>query len=252
MDIVMPPAFPETEFRAFGLASSKFFPALLSDEALFDPQEKRRQFDWSWQAVRYRYRSCAECNDDFKVLLSNPSEEWKAGWGDEELTYKLERCIYIFFMSGLSVFDSFAFCLYFLGHAIQPGTFPEVAKPRNITRTATSKAFSAAFPQAAITRLLASLSRDVGFSVVEDVRNLVGHRICGRRTVRGLSTLHADGKVTTDLHEETWYIPGAAEKLGFDEEMLQTQLNNITPLLTSLAAAAHDFAENNQPPKARS
>ena len=27
---------------------STFFPALLSDEALFDPQEKRRNFDWAW------------------------------------------------------------------------------------------------------------------------------------------------------------------------------------------------------------
>ena len=56
---------------------------------------------------------------------------------------------------------------------------------------------------------------------------------------------------TTDLHEETWYIPGAAEKLVFDEEMLQEQLNIITPLLTSLAAEAHDFAENNRPAKAQ-
>ena len=38
---------------------------------------------------------------------------WAAGWGDEELTYKLERCIYTFFMSGLSVFDSFTYCPLF-------------------------------------------------------------------------------------------------------------------------------------------
>jgi len=74
MDIVMPPAFPEKEFRAFGLAASKFFPALLSDEALFDPLEKKRQFDWSWQAVRYRYRSCAECQDEFGVFCISPQK----------------------------------------------------------------------------------------------------------------------------------------------------------------------------------
>jgi hypothetical protein len=39
------------------------------------------------------YRICAECNDEFKALRANPGE-------DEELTYKLERCIYVFFMSG--------------------------------------------------------------------------------------------------------------------------------------------------------
>ena len=127
----MPPAFPSAEFRGFGQAASNFFPALLSDEALFDPQEKRRNFDWSWQAVRYRYRSCAECQDEFRALLTNASEEWRAGLLDEELTHKLERCIYLFFMSAQSVFDSFAYCLYFLGHAIQPGAFPAVANPRH-------------------------------------------------------------------------------------------------------------------------
>ena len=111
MDITMPASFPEDEFRAFGIAASNFFPGLLSDEVLYDLQEKRRHFDLSWQAVRYRYRSCVECSEDFKALLANPSEMWQAGWGDEEMTYKLERCIYIFFMSALSVFDSFALCL---------------------------------------------------------------------------------------------------------------------------------------------
>jgi hypothetical protein len=134
MDIVMPSTFPESDFRAFGITANHFFPGLLSDEALSDPQEKRRHFDWSWQAVRYRYRCCAECSDEFKTLLDKPSEAWQSGLGDEELTYRLERCIYVFFMSALSVFDSFVFCLYFLGNAIRPPAFPDVANPRKITR----------------------------------------------------------------------------------------------------------------------
>ena len=56
MDIAMPPTFPETELRAFDVAPSTFFPALMSGESLFDPLEKKRQFDWSWQAVRYPRR----------------------------------------------------------------------------------------------------------------------------------------------------------------------------------------------------
>lgn len=239
----MPPAFPETEFRAFGLAASNFFPALLSHEALFDPHEKKRHFDWSWQAVRYRYRSCAECQDEFKALLHNASDVWRAGWGDEELTYKLERCIYMFFMSGLSVFDSFSFCLYFFGHAIQPDAFPQIVNPRKITRMTTSKAFSATFPQAEITSLLVALPDDARFSIIDTVRNLVGHRISGRRSVRGSGTTHADGTHTTDWHEETWHIPGAAGKLVFDEELLQRHLDDITALLTPLASASRDFAE---------
>src|ERR1700757_4815739 len=125
----MPFTFSDSEFRSFGIAAARFFPDLLSDEALYDPLEKRRHFDWSWQAGRYRYRSCVECSEEFKTLLDNPSQAWQSGWGDEELTYKLERCIYVFFLSSLSVFDSFALCLYFLGNAIQASAFPDVANP---------------------------------------------------------------------------------------------------------------------------
>src|ERR1700719_2994635 len=249
MDFAMPASFSETECRAFLLAASNLFLPLMSEANLFDPQEKRRHFEWSWQAVRYRYRSCAECQDEFKVLLDNASEMWRAGGGDEELTYKLERCIYMFFMSGLSVFDSFAFCLYFFGHAIQPGAFQDVANPRKITRKGTTKAFRAAFPQAKITGLIAALPDDARFSIIDTVRNLVGHRISGRRSIRGSSTTHADG-THTHWREETWDVPGAAGKLMFDEELLQRHLDDITALLTSLASAAREFAGSHQPAKA--
>lgn len=208
-DIVMPSTFPEIDFRAFGIAATKFFPALLSDEVLYDPQEKRRHFDWSWQAVRYRYRSCAECSEEFKTLLDNASQAWNSMLGDEELTYKLERCIYVFFMSALSVFDSFALSLYFLGNAIQPTAFPDVAQPRKITRSSTHKAMSTAFPQDTVTGLVGSLSQDARFANIDAVRNLLAHRLSGRRSVRSATTRNKDGTFTTDLHEETWHIPGA-------------------------------------------
>jgi hypothetical protein len=249
MDITMPASFPETEFRAFGIAASNFFPGLLSDEVLYDPQEKRRHFDLSWQAVRYRYRSCAECSDKFKVLLDNPSEMWQAGWGDEELTYKLERCIYIFFMSALSIFDSFALSLYFLGNAIQASAFPDVAAPRKITRASTHRAMSAAFPADPITGLLGNLPNDARFKAIDHIRNLLGHRISGRRSVRSSGTLKKDGSYTTDFHEESWHMPGATGKLVFDRELLQRHLDDITALLSSLAGAARTFAESHQPVK---
>jgi len=250
MKFTMPASFPEAEFRAFGIAASNFFPGLLSDEVLYDPQEKRRHFDLSWQAVRYRYRSCAECSEEFKALVDSPSEMWQAGWGDEELTYKLERCIYIFFMSALSIFDSFALSLYFLGNAIQAAAFPDVAAPRKITRASTHKAMSAAFTADPITGLLGNLPNDARFKAIDQIRNLLGHRISGRRSVRSSGTLQKDGSHTTDFHEETWHIPGAAGKLAFDRDMLQRHLDDITGLLSSLAVAARTFAEAHQPTKA--
>jgi len=250
MNFTMPSTFPDTEFRDFGIAASRFFPELLSDEVLFDPLERRRHFDWSWQAVRYRYRSCAECSEEFRALLDNATQGFVSGMGDEELTYKLERCIYVFFMSALSVFDSLALCLYFLSNAIRPAAFPDVANPRKITRAVTCKALIAAFPQDAITGLLGSLQQDPRFASIDVIRNLLAHRISGRRSIRSSSTRHEDGTYTTDFHEETWHIPGAPGKLAFDKDLLQRYLDDIAGLLFSFTVAARTFAEAHQPAKA--
>jgi hypothetical protein len=178
--------------------------------------------------VRYRYRSCTEACEEFKALLANPSPSWQNGWGDEELLYRLERCIYVFFMSALSVFDSFAFSLYFYGNALQSAAFPKITQPRKITRGSTAEAFAAAFPHDNITKLLAGLSDDAAFETIDMVRNLVGHRLSGRRSVRAWGTTHEDGS-RTSTREETWHLPGAAHLLVFDEGMLQRQLDGITP-----------------------
>jgi hypothetical protein len=207
--------------------------------------EKRRHFDWSWQAVRYRYRSSSECQDEFKALLASPSgQAWQDGFTDEEVVYRLERCIYMFFMSGLSVFESFAFGLYFLGNALRPSDFPDVATPRKITLKVTAKAFTTAFPSAAITGLLTGLPQNAALSEIDEIRNLLAHRLSGRRS------RHSFGDGQTTWHEDTWHIPGAGTKLTFDEEFLQRHLDDITGLLTSLASAARAFAETNQPTKA--
>jgi len=78
------------------------------------------------------------------------------------------------------------------------------------------------------------------------VRNLVGHRISGRRSVATSGTTHADG-TRTEWREDTWYLPGAAGKLVFDEELLQRHLDDITSLLTALASTAREFAQSHQP-----
>jgi hypothetical protein len=245
----MPPtAFPELQFQSFGIGASAFFPKLLSDEDLNDPLERRRHFERAWQAVRYRYRLCAECNDEFKALLTNASELWRAGLSDEEQNYKLERCIYVFFMSGLSVLESFSFCLYFLGNILQPNEFPHVGKPRGITLAATAKGFTTAFPQAAITRHLSELLQKPEFTTIDEIRNILAHRLSGRRSIQSWGTTHPDG-THTHTQEETWYLPGSDEKLIFDEELIQRHLDEIACLLTTLALAALKFISSIKSPK---
>src|SRR6266404_3065276 len=109
---------------------------------------------------------------------------------------------------------------YFLASPLEPTAFPLIAKPKKITLDATTKAFVAAFPKAVITQRLSELSKRPEFARLDGVRNILAHRLSGRRSVRSWSTLHRDGSYESTT-EENWYIPGSNEKLTFDGEMLQ-------------------------------
>jgi hypothetical protein len=204
-NFTMPQSFPMAEFRAFGIAASSFMGSLISDENLFDPQEKRRNFDWAWQAVRYRYRTCVERADEFTGLLFAPSgiawpnsSAWLAGGGD----------------------------------ALQPGDFPHVAAPRKINLAVTIDAFEATFSSAAITSCLADLVQKPEFIRLDKIRNVLAHRLSGRRSIR----------------QETWswHIPDLPDALEFSTDMLHRLMDEITGMLTTLIAAAREFAESQQ------
>jgi hypothetical protein len=196
--------------------------------------------------VRYRYRICAESADEFKALLADASDEWREGFGgDEGLVYRLERCIYVFFMSALSVFESFGFCLYFLGSAVEESGFPYFNKPKKITLAVTSAAFAKTFPHTKIASQLAGLLHARDFTSIDALRNILAHRVSGRRSVRVSSTAHFDGN-TTHVREETWHIPGSSEVLVFSGEMLHQHLAQLTAQLVSLVAAAREFSQNCQ------
>jgi hypothetical protein len=247
MPLAMPPGFPEEPFMNFGRLASASFSPPLSHEALFDPLQRRTQFEQAWQAVRHRYRLCAECNDEFKTLIGNASEIWRqSSMADEEQNYRVERCIYTFFVGALSVFESLGFCLYFVGNALMPARFPHVDNPRQISLATTRKAFGAAFPHAAVTRQFADLSRDTAFTDVEGVRNILAHRLSGRRTIHTWGTMHSDG-TETSAREETWHLPGLNKKLIFDDDLIRRQFDDVTHLLTGLVTASLAFVQTHGP-----
>jgi len=249
MFIALPPSFPKDKFQEFGLLAAQFFPKLLSDGFLSDPLQSRIHLDRSWMAVAYRYRECAEHNEEFKALLRGANELWKEWGADEEQNYKLEKCIYGFFTNGLSIFESLGYCLYFVGAALQTVDFPHVQQPKKITLDKTAKAFQAAFPGLLITSRLAALPQEPEFKRLDTVRNILAHRLSGRRNVRGESIHHSDGTFT-HTREEVWHIPGSSDELIFDEEMIQRCLDGITGLLTSLVEASIEFARRHVSVKA--
>lgn len=238
-----PAVFPEQEFHAFLVAARAFFPPFLGHEMLDDEWERFWQFDRSYQAVRYRYRLCSESNDEFRSLLANADDEWREGISDDqELRYQIERAVYTFFMSALSVFESFGFCLYFVGNAVRPADFLLFAQPRRITLEATKNAFSTTFPQARISQVLPRIMDNPVFMMIDAVRNVLSHRVAGTRSVTGKSTHYDDGTIS-ESREESWYMPGLSAPLVFSETMLQAVLDGMTSMLTELALAARQFAE---------
>jgi len=261
MFINLPTSFPEDKFKEFGRLASVFFPKVLSEEDLNDPLQRRLQFERSWVAVMYRYRACADYNDDFKALVLGASDLWREWGADEELNYKLEQYLYGFFMNGLSIFESFGFCLYFVGAAQQFMNFLYVCEPRNINLEKTTRAFCNAFPHLSIATRLDALVKGKDYKLIKSVRNILAHRLAASPYVHGYGITHQDGTHTC-TKEEGWYFPGLKDEI--DEELTQrfmeltqqigetTQrfLDEINSLLTSLLEASVEFVQKSKPAKA--
>jgi hypothetical protein len=237
----MPVTFPEAMFTEFRQRAATLFPRVQDEEDSL----ARTQFVRSSQAAGCRYRTCVECDQELKTLVANGSELWREWNDDAEQAYRLERCLYTFFMNGLSVFESMAFCLYFVGSMIQPSDFPHVQKSRKITLGSTGEAFCAAFPSESITAHLIALPQDSEFRKLDTARNLLAHRVSGMRSVRSYSVIHADaGYLSTK--DETWYVPGQDE-FRFDAELIHRPLQWVSSTLTTLLGVSRDFVISRKP-----
>ncbi|MBW2031638.1 MAG: hypothetical protein JRJ31_21500 [Deltaproteobacteria bacterium] len=243
MTFSMPPTFPQDTFQEFGKRASELFPVIPSDETPNDLLQKQQHFERALWAVAYRYRACSELNEAFRALLQGASDHWRKWNADEELNYRLEQCLYHFFANCVSVFDSLAFCLYFVGAMMAPEHFPYISKPNNIKLKTTTSAFASAFPNAPITEHLWGLSENPEFKKIKTIRNILAHRIIGRRNIHICGTTGADGKYTK-TREEIWYIPGSNERLEFSEKLIQHHLEETNRLLTTLVSVSLEFVKS--------
>jgi|SRR3990172_4008409 len=245
MNFAMSPTFPQNTFEEFGKLARTFFPPVLSDENQNDPCQKLSHFQGAWRAVCYRHRACSEQNEAFKILFANAmdSELFREWSEDEEHHYKLGQCLYNFFMNALSVFESLGFCLYFVGAMIDSNNFTDVSNPKHIKLNTTRTAFEAAFPRASMTTHLIELSKNPDFIRIDTIRNILAHRLIGRRNIRSSGTTHLDG-TRTEAREEVLYIPGLNEELAFNEKLLQRNYDDLNRLLTALISASLEFVQS--------
>jgi len=133
-------------------------------------------------------------------------------------------------MNGLSVFESFGFCLYFIGNAVAPTQFVHVKEP--ITLRTITDAFRAAFSNTGISDRLACLRNHSEFCKLDSIRNILAHRISDMRSVRSYSVRELDGAITgcSPLTRRR----GASIRWGI-ATLLQHELNAITSTLAGRA-----------------
>jgi hypothetical protein len=234
--------FPQDLFQEFAKYAGNLFPEILSDKNQNDPLQRRDHFQRAWLAVCYRYHACFEHNVAFKAMLADTSDLWREWGADEEQNYRVEQCLYHFFVNGLSVFESLGFCLYFVAAMIDPNSFPYVNDPRKITLKNTVSALETHFPGSAVARNFRELLNDATFTQVDDIRNILVHRLTGRRHIRSYDNADLSGEYA-HRREEFWHLPGSDKELVFDEGLIQRYFDEITRLLTALIQAALEFVK---------
>jgi hypothetical protein len=89
------------------------------------------------------------------------------------------------------------------------------------------------------------LHKDPGFITIDTIRNIVAHRLCGRRSVLSSGVTAQDG-TRTETREEFFNILGLTQPLEFNEQLLQHSFDDLNRLLTALIQASLDFVRSHQ------
>lgn len=222
--------FPEVLFTELLNSACKLFPPPASNDSIYDEDQKWNQFVFSSDAVKYRYRKCQEDNTEFKNVFATASELW-INWNEGEENYQVDKCLYSFFTNGLSIFESFGFCLYFIAGMMKPKEFIDVREPKKITLNKTTRLFNRYYSDEIITIKFHELLEDDTFREIEKIRNILAHRIISRRSI-----VSNHDKINAFL-----YLPGLDKTLVFNENLIQPYFDKITYLLTELISASIKF-----------
>jgi hypothetical protein len=183
------------------------------------------EFGTAWNAVAYRFRSCAEHDEAFTESIkqfgnSPPMHE----------RYVQERELFCFFVAGRSAIESLCYGLFAIGSMLDASTFPLVT-PEDKERVypeMTRDKFGKAFPSEIIATVLKQVMRSQDYRDWRTMRNILSHRSTpGRRFSRG-------GEHDGDA---VW-----GEKILIDENTTVSRRRWLANTLSDLLAAADVFA----------
>ena len=185
------------------------------------------QFAAGWNAVAYRFLSCAESNSDFISSIikygNSPSPPER---------YNQEKLIFNFFVSGLSAIDSLCYALYSACSILDRINFPISNKDdlRRVTIESTTKRLTKSTLQnkGGIVKSLKSLIESPEYKDWKEKRNILAHRSApGRNAFVGGNE---DGKVKwiggLEIDKNT-----TARKYEWLSAKIKTLIEEISPFV---------------------
>jgi hypothetical protein len=192
------------------------------------------QFLGGWKGTKLRFLACARHSEAYTASIHRTGPEVDGDDRDDQ-----ERELFEFFINGLSAVECACFALYAIGKKVSPDKLCE-EKEWRIDRDATLAAFSDAFPDKDITKVLS------GVRVVRDkpdlnpkfhewttIRNMLIHRIHPR------GDLYFDPIRRGAKQRHSRWRP--VKNLLLDEEATVTRRAWLTEFLTNLFQATDAF-----------
>lgn len=138
------------------------------------------QYAGAWNAVAYRFMSCAEHDAAFTKSIQQGGDA-----PPPPERYIQERELFSFFVTGLIVIESFCFGLFAIASMVDSENFPiKTAKDlRFINLQHTVIQFTKAFPEEGIAITLRKTLGDDTYKEWKEIRNILAHRAAPGRTI---------------------------------------------------------------------
>ena len=223
LDSVVPADFPREVYNRIGLRIYEKLYLTGVSPVLAE------HFSDAWLAVAYRFFACTEHDASFRSSIE------RAGSNPPRLEHYIqERELYGFFVTGLTVIESFYYGCYVIASMINGDGFP-MDNPRSIQVSSTADKFVKNFAQKPITRELDSLRNNDAFKRWSLIRNVLAHRVNPARQV----TVTLWPPKENPLHEVSW----PEEAITIDRDTTASRrtwlANNITRLIAELDTFTH-------------
>lgn len=181
-----------------------------------------------WIALTHRFRACAEYDESFAEFFE------RYGGSPQALErHAQERDLYGFFVSGLSVIESFTYGLFAIASMLRSDRFPIQTddEKRRINPQMVRDKFASVFPGEPVTEELSALMADHTFGEWKDYRNMLAHRGAPGRKI----------SVTIAEPSGAEHRTSAWRNATLDERFTAVRRSWLAGTLGSLLAATADF-----------